>query len=48
MQTLPQSAVNTPQASGGKQKSSRQREELMYQAVTIAAMLIILVTVWVF
>ncbi len=48
MQTLPQSAVNTPLASGGIPRSSRQREELMYQAVTIAAMLIVLVTVWVF
>jgi hypothetical protein len=48
MQTLPQSAVNAPKASGSKPRTSRQREELMYQAVTIAAMLIILVTVWVF
>lgn len=48
MQTLPQSAVDTAPASGRKPRSSRQREELMYQAVTIAAMLIILVTVWVF
>jgi hypothetical protein len=48
MQTLPQSAVNAPQASGGSRLSSRKREELMYQVMTIAAMLIVLVTVWVF
>ena len=48
MQSLSQSVSSIPSASGGTLKHSRQREELMYQAMTIAAMLIVLVTVWVF
>jgi hypothetical protein len=48
MQSYFQSALptNPPQTSG--LKSPRQRGELIYQAVTIAAMLIVLVSVWVF
>lgn len=48
METLPQSAGCTAQASGSRPKRSRRREELIYEAVTVAAMLIVLVTVWVF
>jgi hypothetical protein len=48
MASLPQSAGKTALASGGRPSRIRRREELIYEAVTIAAMLIVLVTVWVF
>jgi hypothetical protein len=47
MQSLPQSAVKNPLASG-KRKRTRRREELIYEAMTIGAMIIVLITVWVF
>ncbi len=48
MESLPQSAGGTSLASGSRPRRSRRREELIYEAVTVAAMLIVLVTVWVF
>lgn len=48
MESLPQSVSTTPLASGNRPHRSRRREELIYEAVTIAAMLIVLVSVWVF
>ena len=50
MESLPQSAnCSAALASGNSRpRRSRRREELIYEAVTIAAMLIVLVTVWVF
>lgn len=48
MQGLPQSASKTTLASVGMPRRTHRREELIYEAVTIAAMLIVLVTVWVF
>jgi hypothetical protein len=48
MQSLPQSVFSTPLASGSRPRRMRRREELIYEVVTIAAMLIVLVTVWVF
>jgi hypothetical protein len=48
MQSLPQSASKTTVTSVGSPKRTRRREELIYEAMTIAAMLIVLVTVWVF
>jgi hypothetical protein len=48
MQSLPQTASTSQLASSGSLKNPRRREDLLYQAMTIAAMLIVLVTVWVF
>ncbi len=48
METLSQSAGCIAPASSSRPKRSRRREELIYEAVTVAAMLIVLVTVWVF
>lgn len=44
MQSSPQSEV---QVQAGTRKR-RRREDVVYQVMTIAAMLIVLVTVWVF
>ncbi|HUB30015.1 MAG TPA: hypothetical protein VL967_09970 [Terracidiphilus sp.] len=38
----------TPLAEENGQKPARQRGDLVYQVMTIAAMLIVLVSVWVF
>jgi hypothetical protein len=35
-------------AEGSGQKRSRQRGDLVYQVMTIAAMVIVLVSIWVF
>ncbi len=35
-------------ASGGEQARSRQVEDLVYQAVTVAAILMVLGSIWVF
>jgi hypothetical protein len=48
MQGLPQSAGKSALASASKPRRTRRREELIYEAMTIAAMIIVLVTVWVF
>ncbi|MGB6193128.1 MAG: hypothetical protein WBF42_11710 [Terracidiphilus sp.] len=48
IESLPQSAGSTALASGSRPRRSRRREELIYEAVTIAAMVIVLATVWVF
>jgi hypothetical protein len=41
-------SVCTPNPADALLKDPRQRGELVYQAMTIAAMLIVLVSVWVF
>jgi hypothetical protein len=38
----------SPLVEGNGQKTARQRGDLVYQVMTIAAMLIVLVSVWVF
>jgi hypothetical protein len=43
-----QSVLASNSAETGGLKDPRQRGELLYQAVTIAAMLIVLVSIWVF
>jgi hypothetical protein len=48
MESLPQSAGTNALASVGLPKHSHRREELIYEAVTVGAMIIVLVSVWVF
>ena len=43
-----QSANSLPAGPDNASKEMRPRGELLYQAMTIAAMLIILVSIWVF
>ncbi len=47
MHSAPQSVCSTLPASV-ELPQSRQREDLAYQAMTIAAILLVLMTVWVF
>jgi hypothetical protein len=48
MQTSPQSAYAPVPAASGRSTSSTRSEDLVYQAVTIAAILLLLGSVWVF
>jgi hypothetical protein len=48
MQSSLQPASSLTPAEGSDLKKPRQRGELLYQAMTIAAMVIVLVTIWVF
>ena len=49
MQVSPQSASISPLArTGGSRKGCRLREDQLYPLMTIAAMLLVLLTVWVF
>ncbi|MGA7107820.1 MAG: hypothetical protein WBV28_01710 [Terracidiphilus sp.] len=48
MESYLQSADSLPTGPDSISKEPRPREELLYQAMTIAAMVIILVSVWVF
>ena len=48
MQSYFQSVLPSNPAGTRGLKDPRQRGELLYQAMTIAAMLIVLVSVWVF
>lgn len=48
MQTSPPTASTSMPASGGEQARSRQVEDLVYQAVTVAAILMVLGSIWVF
>jgi hypothetical protein len=47
MQSSPQSASTCQPAAAGETQS-RKREDLAYQAVTVAAILLVLCSVWVF
>jgi hypothetical protein len=48
MESLPQSASTDALASVGLPKRTHRREELIYEAMTVGAMIIVLVSVWVF
>jgi hypothetical protein len=48
MQSSPQSAPTGLPSAAAAETQSRKREDLAYQAVTIAAILLILCSVWVF
>jgi hypothetical protein len=48
MQSSFQLASSLAETQTGGRKPTRQRGELLYQVMTIAAMLIVLVSVWVF
>ncbi len=48
MQTRTQPAHDTLPKAGGTARAARTREELTYQAVTVAAMLLVLGSLWVF
>jgi hypothetical protein len=48
MQSSPQSACASVQASPGKIKRFLQDDDLIYQAVTVAAILLVLASLWVF
>ena len=48
MQPTPQSAPASLQKSSGIASPARKPEDLAYQAVTIAAILLVLTTMWVF
>ena len=48
MQTSPQSACNPLPAASETATPSRRSEDLIYQAVTIAAILMLLGSIWVF
>jgi hypothetical protein len=47
MQSSPQSA-SPCQPDAAAETQSRKREDLVYQAVTVAAILLVLCSVWVF
>lgn len=48
MQSYPQSASPLRPADVSSYKRSRHRDDVTYQVITVAAMLLVLVTVWVF
>jgi hypothetical protein len=48
MQSYPQSAFPPVQAHDRTSRQPRQRGEVAYQLMTVAAMVIVLVTVWIF
>jgi hypothetical protein len=48
MQSYPQSASPLRPAHDSAHKQPRHRDDVTYQVITIAAMLLVLVTVWVF
>jgi hypothetical protein len=48
MQLSPQSAPIPLELNAGRKEGSRQRADLVYQTVTIAAMLLLLGSLWVF
>ncbi len=48
MHSYPQSASPLPPAPERAHKQPRHRDDVTYQVITIAAMLLVLVTVWVF
>jgi hypothetical protein len=48
MQSYPQSASPQAQAHDRTMKQPRPRGEMVYQLMTVAAMVIVLVTVWIF
>ncbi len=48
MKSYPQSASPVRPAHASAQKHPRHRDDVTYQVITIAAMLLVLVTVWVF
>jgi hypothetical protein len=48
MQSSPQNASASLQARGDAPRQSRKAEDLMYQAITVAAILMLLGSLWVF
>jgi len=48
MQSSPQSAPTSLPSAAPAETQSRRREDLAYQALTVAAILLILCSVWVF
>jgi hypothetical protein len=48
MQSSPQSAPTCLSSAAAAETQTRKREDLAYQAVTVAAILLILCSVWVF
>ena len=48
MHSSPQSALPFEAASAGAKKAPHRRDHVTYQVITVAAMLLVLVTVWVF
>ena len=48
MQTSPQSAFSPLQSASDRTNSSQRSEDLVYQAMTIVAILMLLGSVWVF
>lgn len=48
MQSRTQSAHDSLSDAAGTEPSARTREELTYQAVTVAAILLVLGSLWVF
>jgi len=48
MQSSPQSAPTCLPSAAAAETQTRKREDLAYQAVTVAAILLILCSVWVF
>ncbi len=48
MQTSPQSACTQLPTASGRLTETRRSEDLVYQAVTVAAILMLLGSVWVF
>jgi len=48
MQSYPQSAFPPVQAHDRTMKQANQHSEVVYQLMTVAAMVIVLVTVWIF
>jgi hypothetical protein len=48
VQSSPQSASPLGLASARRKKEPQHRDHVTYQVITIAAMLLVLVTVWVF
>ena len=48
MQTYSPTASIPMAESSGERKSSRQTEDLVYQGVTIASMLLVLASLWIF
>ena len=48
MQSSPQSACPSLPPAAAEETQSRKRKDLAYQAVTVAAILLLLCSVWVF